>query len=379
MGAQEAVVKAILDAIGKAKHPIILVDGCATRNDTRGRVNDLVIASGFPVYSRPNGLGVIAHCVPNYRGCYNGAASLAQIRQEVLGADLILEIGSEGFDINTGGFTSNLDPAKVISFDTRDTKIFHSTFKNVSVQELLPIITERLPASCKVNAQQLIQSQLGPRAQQVYATGNNDKVLEMAYFWNNLAGYLREGTVLVTDAGMPTLGTFHLDLPKNCTLVKQLGWASIGYAVPATLGAALADRSKPVILMVGDGSFQVSAQEVSLMLHHGVCPIILLFNNDGYLIEKLVHGDGYKYNDIQMWEYTDTFRYLGRDIPVNHDRATVKTAKIGVQKRIQTPSEFDTAMAQAVAQPDRIHFLELVSPPNDVPKETLQLVSSYKS
>jgi pyruvate decarboxylase len=378
VGAQEAAVKAILDAIGRAEHPIILLDRCATRNDVKSKVSDFVIASGFPVYSKPNGLGVINHCVPNYRGCYIGASSLTKIRQEVLDADLVLEIGSEALDINTGGFTLNLDTEKVISFDTSYTKVFHSMFENVAIQELLPVITKRFPASCKVDTQKLIESQLGPRALQTYTTDNDNKILEQAYFWSKLASYLPEKVTLVIETGTPTLGTFNLNLPKDCTLIRQLGWASIGYGIPATLGAAIADRSRPVILLVGDGSFQVSVQEVSLMLYHGVCPIIILFNNDGYLIEKLVHGEGHKYNDIQMWEYAETFRYFGRDIPVNQDRAIGNAVKVGVQKRIHTSSEFDTAMAQAVSQSDRIHFLELVFPSDDVPKSVLTFVSSYK-
>jgi TPP-dependent 2-oxoacid decarboxylase len=63
---------------------------------------------------------------------------------------------------------------------------------------------------------------------------------------------------------------------------------------------------------------------------------------------------------------------------VNQDRALVNTAKIGIQKKIHAPSELDAAMAQAVAQSDRIHFLELVFPADDVPKSALTFVSSYK-
>src|SRR5690349_3530992 len=114
-------------------------------------------------------------------------------------------------------------------------------------------------------------------------------------------------------------------LPKGCTFFGQVFYGSIGFTVGATLGAAVAAKNRPVLLFVGDGSFQVvlllqlelthkmTCQDVSTMIRYNLTPVIFLLNNFGYLIERVIDGkelcrlflifsDG-PYNDIQNWKY----------------------------------------------------------------------------
>ncbi|CAO3593467.1 unnamed protein product [Absidia cylindrospora] len=372
-GTQEAALKAIIEAIKSAKNPIILADACVLRSNMKKEAAELVKVSGFPVYVAPMSIDVVDHDLPNYRGCYSGASSLPQIKDEVHKADLILELGSERTDVNTGGFTSKLDVSKIIEFHTFVTRVFHSTYEDVSMHELLPLLSKHFPTSAKRDASSLVQS-LGPRARRA-KTPDGDTMLQ-DYFWNKVTEYLPERSIIITETGTPSIGAFNVDIPKDCIFISQLLWGSIGYTVPSTLGAAMADRSRRVFLMVGDGSFQLTAQEISVMLHHGVCPVILLFNNDGYLIEKLIHGRNRKYNDFQMWEYANTFDYFGANIKINQDRAT-HPFKIGVRSKIKTRKEFEAAMDQAISQPDHIHFLEMIFPSYDAPEEALSQIASY--
>ncbi|KAI8336517.1 thiamine diphosphate-binding protein [Chlamydoabsidia padenii] len=370
---QEAALKAIIHAIEEAKNPIILADACVLRNNMKKELAELVKVSGFPVYVAPMSIDVIDHDIPNYRGCYSGSSSLTKVKEEVLSADLILELGSEQTDVNTGGFTYGLEPSKIIEFHTFTTKVFYSTFEKVAMQELVPLLIKHFPESCKINPETITTS-LGPRARRA-ETPQGDKMVQ-DYFWNKMTEYFPERSIIITETGTANLGAFNVDLPKDCIFISQLLWGSIGYTVPSTLGAAIADRSRRVFLIVGDGSFQLTAQEISSMLHHGVCPIILLFNNDGYLIEKLIHGRDRKYNDIQMWDYAKSFDFFGSNIKVNHERAT-HPFRVGVHEKIETRKDFEKAMDQAIAQPDHIHFLELILPPFDAPQEALKQIASY--
>ncbi|KAI8078709.1 thiamine diphosphate-binding protein [Halteromyces radiatus] len=370
---QEAALKAIIQAIEVARHPIIIADACVVRNHMHKDVAELVKVSGFPVYSAPMSIDVVDHNLPNYRGCYSGASSLDKVKEEVLHSDLILELGSEQTDVNTGGFTYGLVPSKVIEFHTFSTKVFYSTYEKVAMQELVPLLIKYFPKQASRDIQKVIKD-LGPRAQRSITPPGETMLQD--YFWNKIVDYLPERSVVIAETGTPALGAFNLTIPKDCIFICQVLWGSIGYTVPSTLGAALADRSRRVFLMVGDGSFQLTAQEVSVMLHHGVCPIILLFNNDGYLIEKLLHAYGRKYNDFQMWEYANTFNYMGANLAINQKRAT-RPFRIGVQNKITTRKEFESAMHQAIAQPDHIHFLEIIFPSNDAPEEVIKHSGSY--
>ena len=83
--------------------------------------------------------------------------------------------------------------------------------------------------------------------------------------------------------------------------MAQVSYASIGYALPAAVGVCLAAPSRPVFVLIGDGAFQVTAQELSTLLRQRLRPKIVVLNNDGYLIERLIKDD--VFNDIAPWRY----------------------------------------------------------------------------
>src|SRR5262249_21833602 len=105
--------------------------------------------------------------------------------------------------------------------------------------------------------------------------------LTQAAYWQAMQGYLREGDVLFVDNGT-SYALFGLKFPPRCTFVGSVNWGSIGYAVGALLGALTAAPERRHILFVGDGSFQVTAQELSTILRHDHKPVVFLINNGGY-------------------------------------------------------------------------------------------------
>ena len=104
-----------------------------------------------------------------------------------------------------------------------------------------------------------------------------------------------------------------LKLPPDCTFIGSVNWGSIGYSVGALLGAMTAAPNRRHLLFVGDGSFQVSAQELSTILRHDHKPVIFLINNGGYTIERGYLGKTEAYNDIANWSYADLPKVFRRD------------------------------------------------------------------
>jgi len=127
-----------------------------------------------------------------------------------------------------------------------------------------------------------------------------------------MQGYLREGDVLFVDNGT-SYALFGLKFPPKCTFVGSVNWGSIGYSVGALLGTLTAAPERRHILFVGDGSFQVTAQELSTILRHDYKPVIFLINNGGYTIERGYLGMTESYNDIANWSYADLPRVFRRD------------------------------------------------------------------
>ena len=120
-------------------------------------------------------------------------------------------------------------------------------------------------------------------------------------FFQRIAGYLAGNDVILGDAG-PSISMSYVQLPAGARFIASGYWASIGAGFGMTLGACFAvGPDRRILAFEGDGSFQMSAQELSTMVRFGKTPIIFLINNKGYTAERLIH-DG-EFNDIQDWQY----------------------------------------------------------------------------
>ena len=102
--------------------------------------------------------------------------------------------------------------------------------------------------------------------------------------------------------------------------------------------------------------------------------VILLLNNDGYTIEKLIHGPDRAYNNIQMWRYHKSFEYFGGSLKQNREQATT-----GFAGQVKTREEFEKTMAQVVKETDKIHFVEVIMPAMDAPQSLVLTIEGTKA
>jgi indolepyruvate decarboxylase len=134
----------------------------------------------------------------------------------------------------------------------------------------------------------------------------------------------------------------------------QMLWGSIGWATGAAFGVALADRSRRTILITGEGSHQLTANEIGNMGRYGANPIIFVLNNDGYQVERALEPNpDWSYNDLAKWHYADLPRALGCD-----DWITA---------RVQTLGELDAAM-KAARESKSGTYIEIIGERMDMPK-----------
>ncbi|KAI8356603.1 thiamine diphosphate-binding protein [Choanephora cucurbitarum] len=365
---QEVCLQVVLDAINKAQHPIILVDACVQRHNLQKEAAEFIKRTGFPTYVAPMGKGIVPEEFGNYRGCYAGSITIEGIIQEIQKADLIIELGSIKSDFNTGGFTYGLDQSKTIALHSFATNVFYADYDKVSMTEFLPLLTDALPKTPR-------HFELGPR--HLPAATIQGEEITHNYFWNKVPDYMEPDCVIVAETGTAEFASFNLKAPPGASFIAQVLWGSIGFSVGAALGAAMADRKRHVYLFVGDGSFQLTCQEISVFIRQGLTPVIFLLNNDGYLIEKLIHGPHRSYNNFQMWEYDKTLKYMGGHLDRNIQEGD--RSQIGVEAKVQTRNEFEAAMEKVHANPDKIHFIEVVMPRFDAPRELILQVETSEN
>ena len=99
---------------------------------------------------------------------------------------------------------------------------------------------------------------------------------------------IKDDDILFIETGIIMHGFAGMKLPKNVIANTQTLWGSIGWATPAAMGGCLADKSRRTVLFTGEGSHQLTAMEISNMMRRGLKPIVIVLNNSGYTIERIL-------------------------------------------------------------------------------------------
>ena len=298
-------IAAIAERLSAATSAVILVDADADRFGVASELMELAEKTQAPVAVINAAKAVIDETFPHYVGVYNGAASEPHTREAIETSDCLLAIGYRPIEVTTGDFSASL-PANTIYARPYSVDVGDDNYQAVTLKEVLKGVTGAVAPSPN-RAPRQAAAAVAARA---HADGSA-KVTQAAY-WQAMQEYLREGDVLFVDNGT-AFTLLGLRLPPKCSFVGSINWGSIGYSVGALLGALTAAPERRHILFVGDGSFQVSAQELSTILRHDHKPVIFLINNGGYTIERGYLGKDETYNDIANWAYADLPKVFRRD------------------------------------------------------------------
>jgi pyruvate decarboxylase len=157
------------------------------------------------------------------------------------------------------------------------------------------------------------------------ATSGN---IKQDYIWQRIGRFLREGDIILAESGTAQFGMPDATFPQDAKWITQIFWSSIGYTVGASLGACVAAKELQrngngeksnasggkgrVILIVGEGSLQMTVQEIGTLIRFGFTPIIFVINNSGYSIERAINGPEQEYNDVSdLWDYQGMLKFFG--------------------------------------------------------------------
>ncbi|CAI6338428.1 unnamed protein product [Periconia digitata] len=360
------VVDVVLKYLHEARNPVILVDACAIRHRALKETHDFIVKSGIPVFVAPMGKGAVDETLPNYGGVYAGNGSNKGVQERVESADLVLSIGAIKSDFNTAGFTYRMSQLKTIDFHSYGVTVRYSEYPGVRMNGVLSKVTEKL-------GQLNIESGPNPTNDIPHAQlQTSEPTITQAWFWPRLGQWLKPNDIVITETGTSNFGIWETRFPRDVTAISQVLWGSIGYATGACQGAALAAKeqatSKRTILFTGDGSFQLTAQELSTMIRQKLNPIIFVLCNSGYTIERLIHGMQDPYNDVQEWKYKELPAAFGG-----------KEGDDVLTYRVETKEEVEKLFADEVfvsEETKQLRFVELVMPWDDAPEALKQVAAS---
>jgi pyruvate decarboxylase len=209
-------------------------------------------------------------------------------------------------DYSTVGFTLPLDKQKLLVAGPRSVKLPGSTFNEVDLAEFLAALARNVRPN---RATLEIFRRSAPPSPPAARPPVPGAKLTTAALMAQIQALLTSESAVVAETGDSWFNGINLRLPAGAAFEIQMRYGSIGWSVGATLGYALAaGRSRRVVALIGDGSFQLTAQEVSTMIRYQARPIIFLINNRGYTIEVEIH-DG-PYNNIKNWDYAGLIAIL---------------------------------------------------------------------
>ncbi|KAJ3926910.1 MAG: thiamine diphosphate-binding protein [Lentinula lateritia] len=330
--AESAAIAEIVRLIDEASGDVaVLVDVGALRYGVAEEVRRFVEETGFAVYASPMGKTVISEGYERYGGLYTGATTRPEIKPRIEeGAKLVISIGALKSDLNTGNFTHKLDIARTVELHHTTTKIKFSEYGGVGMKYLLPKLTSALASSSSFSIKS--KALATPVSKWVYPLPQEPDepiVISQAWLWARVTQFLRPQDVVIAETGTSAFGVLDIPFPDNAVFVSQILWGSIGWTVGSTLGAAMAARERNLgrtILFIGDGSIQLTVQELSTMLREGLKPIIFLLNNSGYTIERAIRGENRKYNDIANWGWPHLMKALG-DVDGTRTKSYVTNTK----------------------------------------------------
>lgn len=333
----------LLDRLQNSRFPLLLVDRSNGMDRVRQEINDFVRHSGIATLTMPSGAGMIDHDMPNYFGVHSGPVGRINTMPLIEQADLVLAFGAMFSDTQTLGWTTVPEASKTIHIPAlveEMPRISSPTVTNIDLHGLLVDLKQGIESARF--RETTTQSSLLRDLLDLHKLPQPDITdlaapIDQSSFYTRINSYLKPHDIILLGNATPILGGRDFVLPSpTCRVISSGLSFSIGQMLPAALGAAVAQqRSKPfefedpseletlrktdlgliplrdtpltpdgrVVLFDGDGSFQVTAQELSTIIRLRLNITIFILNNAGYAYERLIHGLNEDYNDIADWDY----------------------------------------------------------------------------
>jgi indolepyruvate decarboxylase len=282
--------------------------------------------SGRPFVTMAMDKAVLSEEHPQFAGMYVGNHSSPDIVDLVQGADWVLNLGGSFFnDSNTLAYDFTLDDRKIVTIDIDFTRIGGDIYNPVQLKDVLSAlaILAVTPAS----------PYRAPAKAKTPLLGEPGAPISVESLYSRYANFIRAGDIIIAETGSQS-SVSALPFPKNTTYYNQAQWGSIGFATGCAFGTCLAAPDRRTVLFTGEGSHQMTANELGNMGRYGAKPVIFVLNNSGYMVERALEiSPDETYNDVAQWNYTELPAALG--------------CKGWFTARAATNAELDEAMAKA--------------------------------
>jgi TPP-dependent 2-oxoacid decarboxylase len=326
-----------------AKRPIVIGGVEIFRERAERDLRRLAEKLGAPVVTTILAKGVFPMDHPLHMGVHIGPFSARPIQERVRRADLVLSLGNQLTDMNLGAAKPQVKRARSVWAVNQRVNVSFHTYTEVTLKDFVAALArERLPRRSEkvVYHDNLHYTALaaGPTPLSI-----NDLLVEANEF---LASGKGKGYDVFAESGDMLFGGLEIRVRGGCLYFAQGYYASMGFAVPAAMGAEIGTGRRPLVLC-GDGGFQMTGPEISYAPSRGLAPIVVLVNNSGWGIFRPVTARK-ELLEIPPWPYAEMAQQWG-----------------GVGMRAETRQELREALRAAHEVRDFV-LIECVVPRDDI-------------
>jgi pyruvate decarboxylase/indolepyruvate decarboxylase len=283
-----------------ANKPILLAGAHLRSYGAVGAFRDVAEALGCAVAVMPDAKGLFPEDHPQYIGIYWGPVSSPGCEAVMDWADVIVAAGPVFSDYTTAGWTGEPPAGKMINVSARGVRLADAEYTNVAMAEFLA----GLAKTVHHNDATLTHFRRGATAPAELAARNGDASAQLtrAELWHQIEQDLDPESTLLCEGGDSWFNGAFTRLPGGARFEIEMQWGSLGWACPASFGYAMGlEADRRLVAVIGDGSFQLTAQEVANMIRHGQETVIFVVNNRGYVSESAIHDGPYNY--FKNWDY----------------------------------------------------------------------------
>ena len=350
-------IRRAVKQITRASRPIVLVGGGAIVGNACDNLAKFVERFDLPVASTLMGLGAYPKSSPRFLGMV-GMHGTYQANNAMAQSDLIFAIGARFDDRVTNNVKKFCPNAKVIHIDidpSAISKIIEADLPivgdaNTILGQILQMADEMGSEGEKAQLQPWWDYITGLKQFNCLSYKKSEDICHPAQVIEAICKATKGRDVIVaTDVGQHQMFTaLYYDFEKPRTFLTSGGLGTMGYGFPAAIGAKIAKRDTEVILITGDGSFQMNIQELSTCLEYGVPVKVFILDN---------HTLGM----VRQWQ---NMFYQGRitQTNLNYNPDFVKVAQAYGHKGfvVGKPSELESTIEKALAMKDDLVVVDVI-------------------
>lgn len=311
--------------INDAVKPVILAGEEIHRFGLQDELLALVEKAKIPVATTILSKSVISELHPLFIGIYGGAVGQEKARQLVENSDCLIILGASLTDITLGMFTARIEQKETIFVSAERMSVGYRSYDGIGIRDFIKslldsisttitarhstgdvLLSPNLPANSNSAFANIISAE---GAQTTSCAPTNGRRISIKYLFQFLNSHLTDEMIILADVGDALFASADLVIHGKTKFLSPAYYASLGFSVPGSIGAQLADKDLRPLVIVGDGAFQMTGVELSTTIRYNLNPVVVVLNNGLYLTEELMLGG--TFNNLQPWNYSKIPEVLG--------------------------------------------------------------------